>query len=80
MSIGHATGYAAAGAFFLMVAFCWIFYFRYDIRRWWVSRGPRRQLAMELAAEREAELERLRDELAAKYLDPNAAKRPTQGS
>jgi len=78
MSTGYAIGYAAAGLFFVMVAFSWVYFFRREIWRWWISRGPRRQMRMEIAAARQAELDRLRDELAAKYLDPGAAKHPNQ--
>jgi hypothetical protein len=50
------------------LAFTYAWYFRHDLRRWWIERQPRRQLEREAAAEREAELARLRDELADKYL------------
>jgi hypothetical protein len=73
-SIGFAT------IFFACVAFSWVYFFRRDIRRWWIERGPRRQIAAEAAAERQAELERLREELAAKYLEPGAAKPPRPGA
>ncbi len=73
MTLGQ---YVYAALFFGMVAFCWIYFLRRDIYRWWIERGPRRQMAMEAAAERQAELARLREELAAKYLDPRVAKPP----
>ena len=71
-------GYWCAGVFFVFVAFCWVYYFRADIRRWWYERGPRRELAREAAQERQAELQRLRDELASKYLASDAQKPPGQ--
>ncbi len=52
----------------LMFGFTWLYYFGDSIARWWRERGPRQQIAREAAQEREAELARLRDELAAKYL------------
>jgi hypothetical protein len=62
--------------FFLFVMVAWAWFFRAGIARWRRERGPRRQLARELAREREAELTRLRDELAEKYLTGSAAKPP----
>ncbi len=62
--------------FSVLVVFAWLWFFQRDIKRVWRERGPRRQLAREAAAEREAELARLRDELAAKYLADGAAKPP----
>jgi len=67
---------AAAAAFFLTIAFCWVFYFSGEIRRWWRERGPRRKLALAAAIEREAELARMREELASKYLPPNVGTPP----
>lgn len=67
---------SGASAFFLMIAFCWVFYFRRDMYRWWKERGPRRLMAEEAAREREAELQRLRDELASKYLPPQTGTPP----
>jgi len=68
--------------FIVLFAVCfsltYLLFFRRDIARWWRERGPRRQLAREAAAAREAELARLRDELAAKYLADDQA-RPPQG-
>jgi hypothetical protein len=66
-------------SFFVLVAVAWAWYFRAEIARWRRERGPRRQLAREAAAEREAELARLRDELAEKYLGDMTAKSPTPG-
>jgi hypothetical protein len=60
----------------LLLGFAWLYYFRRDIHRWWRERGPRRKLAQEAAREREAELARLRDELAAKYLPPGVGSPP----
>jgi hypothetical protein len=66
----------AASAFILLMGFAWYHYFRRDIHKWFAERGPRRQLALEAALERQREMDRLRDELAAKYLEPSAAKPP----
>ncbi len=73
------TGLGFAILFVLLVVFAWAWFFWTDIRRWLRERGPRRQLAQEIAREREAELQRLRDELAAKYLTDSAAKPPPPG-
>jgi hypothetical protein len=70
----------SAAAFFVLMAFAWTFFFRRDIRLWWRERGPRRQLAIEAAREREAELARLRDELAGKYLRPGVGRPPAADS
>jgi len=67
-------GFGFFVAFVVMVAVTWWYFFRYDIVRYFREYGPRRQLAKEMAREREAELQRLRDELAAKYLADTAAK------
>jgi len=84
---GHPHGHpmngiqiAAASAFAALIAFCWVWYFRKDIRIWWVERGPRRQLEAEAAVERQQEVQRLRDELASKYLDVRPAKPPRSGT
>jgi hypothetical protein len=66
--------------FIALVLFAWAWFFRKNLRRWWYERGPRKQLAREAAQEREAELTRLRDELAAKYLGDGAAKPPGPGT
>jgi hypothetical protein len=60
--------------FVFLVASTWWYFFRRDISRFFREFGPRRQLAKEMAQEREAELQRLRDELAAKYLADTGAK------
>jgi hypothetical protein len=66
----------AAVAFGVMIAFCWLYYFRHNIFGWWRERGPRRQLAQEAAQQREEELTRLREELASKYLPPRSEAPP----
>jgi hypothetical protein len=65
--------------FFLLVVFAWAWFFRADIARWQRERGPRRKLALEAAREREAELTRMRDELAAKYLQNGPGNPPAAG-
>jgi hypothetical protein len=67
-------GLGAFILFVVLVAITWWYFFRNDIARYFREFGPRRQLAREMAQEREAELQRLRDELAAKYLADGAAK------
>jgi hypothetical protein len=62
--------YCIAAFFCLLVVFSWFFFFRNELRRWWIERGPRKQLAREMALERKQEQDRLRDELASKYLPP----------
>jgi hypothetical protein len=62
--------------FVLLVVVTWWYYFRREIVKYFRERGPRRQLAREMAHEREAELKRLRDELAAKYIADSMAKSP----
>ncbi len=69
-----------SGVFLALMAFAWGYYFRRDMLRWWLERGPRRQLAREAAREREAELARLRDELAGKYLRPGVGRPPAADS
>ncbi len=64
----NAIAAASLAVFALCIAFTYGWFFRTDLMRWWRERGPRRQIAREAAAERETELARLRDELAAKYL------------
>ena len=60
-----------------MVVFTWTYFLREDIRRWLRERGPRQQLAREAAQERQQELDRLRDELASKYLPPGSPEPPS---
>jgi F0F1-type ATP synthase membrane subunit b/b' len=72
----NGVDYGFAAAFVVFVVFCWIYYFRGDIRRWWDERGPRRELAREAARERQEEVQRLRDELASKYLSSDGRKPP----
>jgi hypothetical protein len=72
----HKGQIYVAAFFFAMLLFAWGFYFRRDLNRWWVERGPRRRLAQEAAREREAELARLREELAGKYLRPGVGRQP----
>jgi hypothetical protein len=69
-----------ASVVLLLGIFTWVYYFRNDVRRWYIERGPRRQLEREAALEREKELTRLRDELAAKYLPPGGLKPPGEGA
>ena len=65
--------------FVFLVVVTWWYFFRREIAKYFRERGPRRQLAREMAQEREVELQRLRDELAAKYLAESAAKSPPPG-
>jgi hypothetical protein len=69
-----------AGVFVLLCVFAWVYYLRNDIARWYRERGPRRQMEREAALQREQELTRLRDELAAKYLPPGGLKPPAEGT
>ena len=73
-----AVGFALATL--AMVVFSYLYYFRADVVRWRRERGPRRQIARELAAEREQELKRLHDELAEKYLRAGPQEPPAGGN
>lgn len=64
--------------FIFLILFSWAYYFWGEIKRRWRERGPRRQIAREAAREREAELARLRDELASKYLPPGVGTPPAR--
>lgn len=63
-------GWFCAIFFVVAIAFAWIYYFREDIQQWWRERGPRRRMIAEEQAARRQEMERLREELANKYLTP----------
>ena len=73
-------GYASAVIFVLLIVSAWLFYLRHDIRRWFRERGPRRQMEREDAEKRQQEVDRLREELAAKYLAPGGKRPPPAGS
>jgi hypothetical protein len=71
-------GFAIVGV--AMFVFAWLFYLRYDIRRWLRERGPRQQMIREEREAREQELARLREELAAKYLASGQPKQSDSGT
>lgn len=50
----------------------YVWFFHHDVSHWWRVRGEARQQARAAEAEQRAAQARLREELAAKYLPPDA--------